>query len=523
MSDAATTSPPLAQASGHPRLKKSLLIGAGLFAALVVLVVALPHFIDLARFKRTYLPLIENALGRRVDVAEVHLSLLPTPSIRLSKLGVSDTQAFAGNIFFAAQEVQLKIKFLPLLRGRFEVTELVLEKPIFNVLKQPDGSFNYTDIASKKRVTAPRRQTKKKPDGGKTGEAIPLVIPSRMRIRDGQVNLAGQGRAPIHVKGIELTLQELSGDAPFPFQASFQYAGLKTVALEGELQYQEDKALLELKNNRLKIHDLIFPIQGSVSDLAATPKVNLTLHNDNVDAKALWQILAVFGLVPGDIEIAGPMALKMTVSGPSNALVSQAQGVLKNVNVKGKRALKGTLTGDIDLRLPLGAGRVSQRLEGSGQMVARDGELTNANLIKRVHRVTAMIGLSPERQREATTFKTMEGNFTIDDGVVDFTRLYLINPQLEVNGGGTMTLDKPFLNLALTTTLTQQTSARAGRGRGAAALKDSKGRMVVPLKVTGPVGNPTVELNAGKLTDIGVPKNLEKGLTAFFKDLFRKR
>ena len=351
MSDAATT-PALALTAGNKKFKQGLLFGGGAFAALLTLLLVVPHFVDLGLFKATYLPLVEDALGRRIDVGEVHLRLVPTPSIQISKLRVSDSQSYADNTFFAAHQVQLKLKFLPLLRGRFEVTELVLDKPIFNLLKQADGSFNYADIAGKKTPAAPRREVRKKTDGGKKVEAIPLALPSRMSIREGQMNLVTKGQTPVNIKGIELTLQEMSGDSPFPFRASFQYPGLKAVVLEGQLNYQEEKALLELKNNRLKIYDLTLPVQGSVSNLGTTPKVNLTLNSDDVDAKPIFQILSVFGLAPSDTEISGPMALNMTIAGPSNALVTEIRGVFKDVYVKGKRALKGNLTGEVNLRLP---------------------------------------------------------------------------------------------------------------------------------------------------------------------------
>jgi len=66
-------------------------------------------------------------------------------------------------------------------------------------------------------------------------------------------------------------------------------------------------------------------------------------------------------------------------------------------------------------------------------------------------------------------------------------------------------------------------SARTGRGRSVTAFKDGQGRIVVPLKVTGPVENPTVNLNAEKLGETGLPKTMEKGFTSFFKNLFRGR
>src|SRR5581483_4884044 len=133
----------------------------------------------------------------------------------------------------------------------------------------------------------------------------------------------------------------------------------------------------------------------------------------------------------------------------------------------GKRALKGTLNGEVFLRLPLGsAGPASRRLEGNGKLAARDGELTNVDLIKKIERVTGMIGLSKDERRQATTFKTLEADFILGGGYAEFTRLYLINPQLEVNGNGTMTLEQPSLDLALTTALAPQASARGARQSG---------------------------------------------------------
>jgi hypothetical protein len=520
----AVSSPVLAAPSRRFKLKKAAWIGVGMFGFLLALLLVVPQFVDLGLFKRTYLPLLEDTLNRRIDVGEVHLSLLPTPSIRMSRLKVSDSAAFADNTFFTAEQVQLKLRFWPLLRGRFEVTELVLEKPIFNLLKQADGSFNYSDIGSRKAPANNRRETRKKTDGIKSLEApLPLALPNRVRVNEGQLNLITKGLTPVNIKGIDLSFQEFSETAPFPFRIAFNYPGLKTVALEGQLNYQEEKALLELKNNRLKIHDLTFPVQGSVSNLSTTPRVNLNLAADKVDAKPIFQIFSVFGLAPRDTEISGPMSLIMTVNGPSNALVTQVRGLFRDVKVHGKRALKGTLNGEVNIRLPLGGGSVSRRLQGDGKLIARDGELTNVDLINKIQRVTGMIGLSKDERRQATTFQTMEAEFSIGGGYVDFSRLYLINPQMEVNGKGTMTIDQPTLNIALETALSSQASARAGRARATMFLKDNQGRVVVPLRVTGLVENPAVNLNSEKLAESALPKAVEKNFSSFFKNLFRGR
>jgi AsmA family/AsmA-like C-terminal region len=503
-------------------MKKMIWIGGAILVLVMGALLVTPHFIDLGIFKQTYLPLVEDSLHRRIDVGEVRLTLIPAPSIRLSKLKVSDSPDFPENTFFAAEQLQLRLRFWPLLRGRFEIMELIVDKPVINLLKGADGTFNYADLAGKKVALEKARDKKKKSSSSKPQEsaAVPLIVPSRMRIRDGQLNVQRIGQEPVKINGIDLSLQEFSGDHPFPYRASFSYPGLKTIALEGSLDFQGEQATFRLKNNRLKVQDLVLPLEGSVSGLSTLPRVDLRLASDRVDAKPVFQVLSVFGLAPRDTEVSGPMGLRMTVTGPSHNLLTQLHGQLKDVRVEGKHALKGNLSGEVLVKLPLGGGASTvRRLQGNGKLVARDGELTNTSLISKVRRVTGFIGLSQDERRQATTFKILETEFTLTDGFADFKRIHMVNPQLEVSGHGTMTLEQPKLNLALETALSAQASARAGKGRTASLFKDSRGRVVVPLKISGPVESPSVDMDSAKL----VQRGSGQGFGSFFKQLFHKK
>ena len=115
--------------------------------------------------------------------------------------------------------------------------------------------------------------------------------------------------------------------------------------LEGELDYQEDKALLELKNNRLKISDLTLPVHGSMSNLATTPKVNLDYQQRQFGRQA--DLPCAFR-----VRFRSPRHGNLWAHGADMTLSAiqrsdhRVRGVLKNVYVKGKRALKGNLTGE---------------------------------------------------------------------------------------------------------------------------------------------------------------------------------
>ncbi len=505
-------------------MKRALGVGLAVVALLICAVLIVPAFVDLGIFKSTYLPFIEETLHRRVDVAEVRLALVPTPSIRLSSLKVSDGPASPDNIFFAAERVQLRLKFWPLLRGRFEVSQFILEKPVINLLKQPDGALSYADLANKKVPLAKRPERGHKSSTAKSQEpaALPLVLPSRMSIRDGQLNLGTKGQRPVSINGIDLSLENFAGGQPFPYRASFRYPGLKTVSLEGLLSYQEEQATLRLKDNRLKIQDINLPIVGSVTQVSTAPRFDLSVTSDAVDTKSVWQILSVFGLTPRDMEVGGLMGLRIKLAGPSSNPVAEVRGLFKDIKVAGKRALKGKLNGEVFIQLPMGGGPMTRRLQGNGKVALSDGALTNADLIKKAQQVTGMIGLSKEQGRQATTFKTLETDFTVADGLATFKRIHMVNPQMEADGAGTMTLEEPALNLAIETVLSAQVSARSRGAKAAAFFKDSRNRVVVPLKITGPVTNPTVNLDTEKLAQKGMGRSLEKNLDSLLKQKFRR-
>jgi polyhydroxyalkanoate synthesis regulator phasin len=506
-------------------VKKALIAGGAVLAVLIAIVIGLPMFVDLGQFKSTYLPLVEETLQRRVDLDEVHLSLLPTPSIKLSKLKISATPTFPAANFFTAQEVQLRLKLWPLLRGRFEITEFVLDKPVFTLRKKSKLGSSYTVPAEKQvpvNTGAESNNLGPKPQQPDSA-ATALTIPRRLRIKDGQLDIITARPTPVRIHGIDFSMEEFSSERPFPYRATFNYPGLKTVTLTGLLDYQDEQTKLILNGNRLTVQNLTLPLEGSISNLASTPRVNLVLADENVDARAVMQILAVLGLAPAEIDISGPMGLRIAVSGPSNNLMTQIQSEFKNVRFSGERAIRGNLNGAVSLRLSAGGGsELIKQLQGDGKLSAREGELTNVDLIKKIQRATGALGFSEQQRREATTFKTLDTEFTLNNGVVDFARIYLLNPQLELNGGGTMTLAHQALNIGMDATLSSQASNKAGRGRTSQVFKNQRGQLVVPLTVTGHAQNPAVDLDSRKLARRGATRSMEKTLATFFRQLLRR-
>ncbi len=505
-------------------MRHALLIATAILILLVAAIVLIPPLINLGAHKGRYLPLVEQALQRKVDVEEIRLRIVPAPAIRLSGLTVLDNPAFSKEPFFTAQSVSLRLSLRPLLKGKFQVEEFIVEKPAVNLVKKPDGTFNFADLAKKKEEVA-KKEKKEAAPRPKEAARLSQLIPALLRIEDGAITLQTEGQRPLQINGIDVSLKDFSANHSFPYRVALKAPGLKPISLEGELRYQETPSKLTLKDSRLKAEDVEFGVSGAVADLTGAPKVNLSLANDNFDIKPIVHLLAAAGVAPKELEASGPIGLRVALAGPSNNLLAQIQVRLKEIKVHDSRDFKGTIAGEINLTAPLsGDAPMARKIHGNGRLGAKDGELTNVDLVKKIEQITGVIGMSKQERGGATTFKRLETEFTLAGGVAEIKRIYLQSPVMEAQGGGKMNLEPPTLDLALETTLAAEVSARVGSGKATTFFKDSQGRLVVPLKITGPVKSPAVNLDSEKLMNKGLGQVLEeRGKGSVFDRLFKKK
>jgi len=505
-------------------MNRAVKIAVAVLVLAVAVLLLLPPFIDLGYYKARYLPLVEEALQRKVDVGEVRLRILPSPAIRFSRLNISDDPAFSTRVFFTAEKMSLRLRLWPLLTGRLQVDEFVLEKPVANLVKRTDGTFNFAGLGQKKGEREKKKASAE--EKNKTGAPVRLseLVPARLRIEDGEVTLQSNDQKPLKVQGIDLSIEDFSTGQSFPYRAALALSGLKPVVLEGLANYSESEASLSLKESHLKAQGVDFAVNGAVTRLTAAPQADLTLSNAAFETKPIFQLLSEAGVLPKGLEIFGPMGLWVSVKGPFDRLTAAVNIDVKKLQVNDPRAFKGVLTGKVQLSLPLGGkAPVAQLLQGSGKVTAQDGVLTNVDLLSKIQLLTGIIGVPGDQSRGATTFKTFECDFTVGGGIVEFQRLFLTGPLLEARGGGKMALSPPSLDLSIETALSPEISVRAGSGKAATFFKDDQGRLVTPLKVRGPANRPSVDLDKEKLVRKGVGQLLERGPGQLFERFFKKK
>lgn len=131
-----------------PRWLRWLLVGlAGVVVLLVLLLALLPTFIDVNRYRDQVVARVEAALGRPITLDRLSLSFLPAPTLGLEGLVVGEKGAPEqgpippGERFVALDRLGLKLRLLPLLSRRVEVTRLVLERPQIVVERDAHGNL----------------------------------------------------------------------------------------------------------------------------------------------------------------------------------------------------------------------------------------------------------------------------------------------------------------------------------------------------------------------------------------------
>ncbi|HET6160089.1 MAG TPA: AsmA family protein [Dongiaceae bacterium] len=198
-------------------MKKVLWIVGGLIGLLIVAAVAAPFFVDLNNYKAEIAQKAKEATGRDLAIdGNISLSILPSPGVTVS--GIRFGNAPGGSVpdMATLQSAKVKVALMPLLSGKVEVEEVVLDKPTFIFEKLKDGSGNW-QIAPQ--AEAPQAGVTPQPNAApSSGGGGMAVVIKNASIEGGTLiyhDLAKGTEQKVENLNIDLSLDSLTG----PFQA----------------------------------------------------------------------------------------------------------------------------------------------------------------------------------------------------------------------------------------------------------------------------------------------------------------
>jgi AsmA protein len=194
---------------------RKIVIGIGIFVVLIIVAVGI--FVltfNPNDYRNTVQAQLEKQLNRKVSLGEMSLGLFP-PRFEVSNLAIQDDPAFGSRApFVQTQTLDVSVKLLPLLSKKVEIDSLELKKPKVELIKDPQGAWNFSTIGQKNAPSSP--------SSGNQDFSL-----GKLQITDGQVAITdNRARTPRTVYDhINVLLKDFSPSSPFSLDASVQLPG----------------------------------------------------------------------------------------------------------------------------------------------------------------------------------------------------------------------------------------------------------------------------------------------------------
>lgn len=130
-------------------MRKLGIIVIVVLVVIVALAAIVPQFIDVNKYHGKIQSELEQRLNRPVSLGEMHLSLLP-PSFKVQNAVIGEDKSFqTGHPFASAQLLTVSVKLFPLLKGDVEVNSLELQRPQVELVRNPQGVWNFASLANR--------------------------------------------------------------------------------------------------------------------------------------------------------------------------------------------------------------------------------------------------------------------------------------------------------------------------------------------------------------------------------------
>jgi AsmA protein len=230
---------------------KRLLVICGIVVGILLLVViAVPLFINVDSFRPDLEKKISAALNRTVHIGKLDASLL-SGGATASDITIDDDPAFNTGPFLKASSVKVGVQLMPLIFSRqLKVTSLTVQKPDITLLKNAAGKWNYSTIGATAQTppsgspkTTPSKTPAEpsKPDSGpagSSGKSAPDVSVDKFEIADGTVRIGhssghSAGKESVY-QNVNLVAHNISAQSAMPFTLSAALPAGGTLNLEGQ-------------------------------------------------------------------------------------------------------------------------------------------------------------------------------------------------------------------------------------------------------------------------------------------------
>ncbi len=274
-------------------LKITLSILATVILLVIIAAVALPFFIDPNDFKPEIQTAVKDNTGRELTInGDLELSVFPWLGISTGELTLSNAAGFTGSHFAKISESHVKVKLLPLLSKKLEVSRIELKGLDLYLAKNKQGISNWDDLIKSKKEEKQVQPTDKGKNNKNTNPLAALAL-GGISIEQARIVWDDQQENKhTEINHFNLTTGELIFNQPINVELSLQLINkepnlTKSLDLTTDLTINKQLNIISLANINFK----------SLSTGQAIPGESLTANlQSDITVNLAQQTAAISGL-----------------------------------------------------------------------------------------------------------------------------------------------------------------------------------------------------------------------------------
>jgi AsmA protein len=516
--------------------------------AIILVLLILPFLIPVNKFRPTIEQKASEALGRKVQLGNLSLSILGG-SLGVDDLSISDDPKFNTGPFVTAKKVKVGVELVPLIFSQqVNVTEITVVNPQVTLLKDPSGKWNFSSIGG----SSGPAQNKPARGTSSSSSAAESVAIKELSVENGEITV---GNTNSHKRGVysnvNLEASNVAMNNNFPVNLSMSLPGGGTMKVDGKVGPVDTKdAAFTPQDVKLTVSNLNLASSGFLDpSLGLAGLVDMDANLVSKDGKMaskgqvkLSKAVLVQGGSPSGVpavinfDTVYDLASSSGVLHPSSIVIGNAKSNLSGTYrsagddtvVDMKVTGQGLPATDLEAFLPalainvpqgskLSAGTMSanlhvtgptNKLVTDGNLGLFNGKLSGFDLGQKMSSVASLAGIKTGKDLDIEKFTT---DVHMAPTGLKADNMDVVVPALgTVVGGGTVD-SKNNMNFNLVASV-NSTVLNAAEGAAAGAVGGNIGKVLggsancknggikVPLQVHGTTANPQIVPDVGGAT-----------------------
>lgn len=266
---------------------KKILIALGAISSIAVVIIA-GGLIYIANFdpnenKDWLARKFNEATGRNLTLGgDLKLTIYPWLGLTLNDVSVSNAEGFSDNAMLQVGHAEVRVKFLPLLNGEYEIDTVRLQGTRVNLETAGNGTNNWDDLSSAD-ASDPAAS-----DSDNAGSAFKNIILGGVAIEDTSLVYDNQSNnTHYEVNNLTMTVEELVYGEPLRIAMSLDALSRKpqlasNVKLDGTVMYDVDNGLYDLSPLTLNASLNGPDVPAGSTDITLSTAVRMNLEEDTL-------------------------------------------------------------------------------------------------------------------------------------------------------------------------------------------------------------------------------------------------